>query len=173
MHSLGSDVLAYDTNAKMYPPLRRAEDTAACAAGLRDGTIDAIATDHAPHAVQEKLCEFDNAAFGMVGLETAFGLSMSAVESGALTLERLIEALTAGPARALGLERRLPGLGTLEVGAPGDVVLIDLDREWIVEPESFASKGKNTPVGGMTLRGQVVATVYAGEVVHAMEGARV
>jgi dihydroorotase len=157
--------LAYDSNAKMYPPLRSDEDIAACIEGLRDGTIDAIATDHAPHAVQEKLCEFDAAAFGMVGLETAFALSLAACEAG-LTLERIVEALTIGPARALALERHVPGIGTLSEGAPADIVLLDPAREWVVEPRHFASKGKNTPLGGRKLRGAVVATVYGGTMVH-------
>ena len=158
--------LVYDTSAKMYPPLRRAEDVEACIAGLADGTIDAVATDHAPHAVQEKLCEFDAAAFGMVGLETAFGLGRRAVATGALSLERLIEALTTGPVRALHLDRRLPGLGTLTVAAAADLVLLDPEREWTVEEDALASKGKNTPLMGRTLRGRVVATLYGGEVVH-------
>ncbi len=162
--------LAYDTNAKMYPPLRRAEDVEACIAGLADGTIDAVATDHAPHAVQEKLCEFDAAAFGMVGLETAFGLALRAVATGGLSLERLIEALTIGPVRALGLDRRLPGLGTLTVGAAADLVLLDPEREWTVEADALASKGKNTPLLGRTLRGRAAATLYGGELVHALEG---
>jgi dihydroorotase len=165
----GTPGLAYDTNAKMYPPLRSHEDAAACIEGLRDGTIDAVATDHAPHAVQEKLCEFDEAAFGMIGLETALSLCLRAVDSGALTLPRLIEALTIGPVRALRLDARLPGLGTLSPGAPADVVLFDPSREWEVTPESIASKGKNTPLMGQTLRGQVVATVYAGGVVYEAE----
>jgi dihydroorotase len=166
MHAEGRQGLAYDTNAKMYPPLRSAADVAACVEGLRDGTIDAIATDHAPHAVQEKLCEFDAAANGMIGLETALALALST----GVGVERIIEALTIGPARALGLERWVPGIGTLTVGAPGDVVVFDPGREWTVEREALASKGKNTPLLGLTLRGRVVATVYAGEVVHALEG---
>ncbi len=182
IHGAGM-ALAYDTNAKMYPPLRAEEDVAACIAGLIDGTIDAIATDHAPHAVQEKLCEFDLAANGIVGLETALALSLSSVPSTlrqgseqavsgrtGLTLERVVEALTIGPARALGLERSVPGIGMLSEGAPGDVVIFDPKREWTVEPADFASKGKNTPLAGRTLTGAIVATVYAGEVVHALEG---
>ncbi len=153
----------------MYPPLRGAEDAAACIEGLRDGTIDAIATDHAPHAVQEKLCEFDAAAFGIIGLETAFALSMIAVEAGGVSLERVIEALTIGPVRALGLERHVPGIGTLSAGAPADVVMLDPSREWTVEPETFASKGKNTPLGGRKLKGAIVATIYGGAVVYEAE----
>lgn len=170
MQSNGDVALAYDTNAKMYPPLRSAEDAAACVEGLMDGTIDAIATDHAPHAVQEKLCEFDLAANGMVGLETALPLALSA--SG-VTLERAIEALTIGPARALGLDRVVPGIGTLSEGAPADVVVFDPEQEWTVEPADFASKGRNTPLAGRTLKGAVVATIYGGDVVHSLEGAGV
>jgi dihydroorotase len=171
MHSGNPDAgLAYDTNAKMYPPLRGEEDVAACIQGLKDGTIDAIATDHAPHAVQEKLCEFDLALNGIVGLETALALSLSA--SG-LTLECVVEALTIGPVRALGLDRRVPGIGTLSEGAPADIVVFDPEREWTVVPEAFASKGRNTPLAGRTLKGAVVATIYGGEVVHALEGAGV
>jgi dihydroorotase len=163
--------LAYDTNAKMYPPLRRAEDVQACVAGLRDGTIDAIATDHAPHALQEKLCEFDDAAFGVTMLETAFSLAMTPVLAGTLTFERLIEALTIGPVSALGLSRFATGLGTLSIGARADLVLLDPQREWSVDPAAFASKGKNTPLAGETLRGQVIATVYGGRLVYEREGA--
>jgi dihydroorotase len=163
MRREGETRLAYDTNAKMYPPLRSPEDVAACITGLMDGTIDAIATDHAPHAVQEKLCEFDLAANGIVGLETALALSLSAA---GLKMERVVEALTIGPVRALGLDARVPGIGTLSEGAPADIVVFDPRREWTVEPADFASKGKNTPLAGRTLRGVVVATVYGGEVVH-------
>lgn len=152
--------LAYDTNAKVNPPLRTPEDAAACVAGLLDGTIDCIATDHAPHATQDKLCEFDVAAMGISGLETALGLSLAAVP-----LEAAIAALTASPAATLGLGGRIPGLGTLVEGAPGDVAVIDPNAEWAVEPELFASKGKNTPLAGRTLKGRVIATVYGGKAV--------
>jgi len=151
--------LAYDTNAKVNPPLREPTDAAACVEGLRDGTIDCIATDHAPHAIQDKLCEFDSAAFGISGLETALGLALTT-----LSLEEAIPALTIGPVRALGLDRRVEGLGTLSAHAPGDVVLIEPDAEWTVEPERFASKGKNTPLAGRTLRGRVVTTIYGGRI---------
>jgi dihydroorotase len=161
--------LAYDTNAKVNPPLRRPEDAAACLAGLLDGAIDCIATDHAPHAVEDKLCEFDHAAFGISGLETAFALvhgGVGAVREPPLPLQTLIEKLTVAPVRALGLDRHVQGLGTLSVGAPGDVTLIDLEGEWTVEPERFASKGRNTPLAGRRLRGRVMATVYGGRVVY-------
>jgi dihydroorotase len=169
MHTPGVAGLTYDTNAKMYPPLRASEDAAACLAGLLDGTIDAIATDHAPHAVQEKLCEFDDAANGIIGLETALSLCLMA----GAPVERVVEALTIGPVRALGLDRRVEGIGTLSVGAPADIVLFDPNREWVEQRETILSKGKNTPVFGMTLRGQVMTTVYGGAVVYEAEGVAV
>ncbi|MEX0750611.1 MAG: dihydroorotase [Dehalococcoidia bacterium] len=165
----GGDGLIYDTNAKVNPPLRSQDDVDACVDGLVDGTIDCIATDHAPHAVIEKLCEFDDAAFGISGLETAFGLCMRLVHDGRLELATLIERLTQGPVRALGLERHVPGIGTFAEGAPADIVLLDPDAEWAVEPERFASKGKNTPLAGVTLRGAVVMTIAGGRIVHGAE----
>lgn len=167
-----AEALLYDTNAKVNPPLRTRDDVAACIEALRDGVIDAIATDHAPHAGYEKSVEFDAAPFGISGLETAFGLCMTLVEAGALDLATLIEWLTAGPVRALGLDRSVRGLGSLAEGAPGDVVLLDPEAEWTVEPERFASKGRNTPLAGRILRGKVVATVYDGRVVWAEERVR-
>ncbi len=158
--------LMYDTNAKVNPPLRSQKDVAACVAGLADGTIDCIATDHAPHAVTEKLCEFDEAAFGISGLETAFGLCMRLVHEGKISLETLIERLTIGPVRALGLDLFVPGIGTLTVGAPADTVLLDPDAEWTVEPERFASKGKNTPLSGVVLKGAVLTTIASGSIVY-------
>ncbi len=164
--ALGGDALLYETNAKVNPPLRSREDVDACVAALADGAIDCIATDHAPHAVIEKECEFDDAAFGISGLETAFGLCMRLVHEGRLTLPALIERLTAGPVRALGLDRHVPGIGALAAGAPADIVLLDPDAEYAVEPERFASKGKNTPLGGVTLKGAVAATIAGGRIVH-------
>jgi dihydroorotase len=157
--------LLYDTNAKVNPPLRSQDDVNACIEGLRAGVIDAIATDHAPHAAYEKDVEFDAAPFGISGLETAFAQCMILVHDGRLDLPTLIERLTIGPVRALSLDRAIPGLGALAEGAPADIVLIDPDAEWTVEPERFASKGKNTPLGGKTLRGKVVGTIYGGETV--------
>jgi dihydroorotase len=162
----GGDTLVYDTDAKVNPPLRSQDDVDACIAALADGTIDCIATDHAPHALIEKLCEFDDAAFGISGLETAFGLCMRLVHDGRITLPRLIEALTIAPVRALGLDARIPGIGTLSKGAPADIVLLDPNATWTVEPQQFASKGKNTPLAGVELIGAVVATIAAGGVVH-------
>ena len=146
------------------PPLRTADDVAACVEGLRDGTIDAIATDHAPHAPVDKLCEFDDAPSGIIGFETALALVLSLVHEGKLDLPTLVQRLTAGPVAALGLDRHdgLAGLGSLAVGAPGDVLVFDPDAEWTVEPERFASKGRNTPLAGRVLKGQVVATITEG-----------
>jgi len=162
--------LAYDTNAKVNPPLRPREDVDACIEGLADGAIDAIATDHAPHAIEDKLCEFDFAAFGISGLETAFALCLSLVHEGKLDLSTVIHKLTAGPVQALGLARFVPGLGSLAEGAPGDVLVFDPEVEWVVEPERFVSKGKNTPLAGRTLKGRVVATVYGGRPAFIEEG---
>jgi dihydroorotase len=169
----GNGGLAYDTNAKVNPPLRMPDDVEACIEGLLDGTIDAIATDHAPHAVEDKLCEFDQAAFGISGLETALAALLTLVPAGKLDLPTVVEKLTAGPVRALRLDRHpgLEGLGSLSPGAPADVVVFDPKREWVVEPERFASKGRNTPLAGRTLRGQVVATVYEGRIVYVLEAA--
>lgn len=168
----GYRAIAYDTNAKVNPPLREQHDVDACVEALRDGVIDAIATDHAPHAVSDKEIEFDLAEAGISGLETAFGASMSLVHEGRISLPMLIERLTSGPVGAWRLDQRpgLEGLGTLSPGALGDVVLLDPDAGWTVDPEEFASMGKNTPLAGRTLRGQVAATVCEGRVVHALAG---
>ena len=154
-------VSAYDTDAKVAPPLRSRPDVEAMVEGLRDGTVDLIATDHAPHASIEKMCTFDEAANGISVLETALGSLMSLVHSGALTLPTLVDRLTAAPARFLGV-----GLGTLRPGAPADVTLFDPAAEWVVDPAAFASRGKNTPLAGATLKGRVAATIAAGRVVH-------
>ena len=151
----------YDTATKMNPPLRSEADRQAVLNGLRDGTIDCIATDHAPHTVDDKKVEFDQAAFGIVGLETAVGLCLDRlVAAGVVELGRLVQALTAGPAAALGL----PG-GTLAPGSPGDVTVLDPGRRWRVDPERFASKGRNTPFGGWTLTGAPAFTIVEGRVV--------
>ena len=152
---------AYDTNAKVAPPLRSRDDVPALVEGLRDGTVDFVATDHAPHGRTDKLCTFDDAANGISVLETALGSVMSLVHDGALTLPLAVERLTASPARFLGM-----ALGTLRPGSPGDVTIFDPDAEWLVDPADFASKGKNTPLAGTTLRGRVMATIAGGKVVY-------
>ena len=152
---------AYDTNAKVAPPLRSRPDVEAIVEGLRDGAVDFIATDHAPHGRIEKLCTFDEAANGISVLETALGSLMSLVHSGALNLPTLVDRLTAAPARFLGVD-----LGTLRPGSSADVTLFDPNSEWVVDSASFASKGKNTPLAGATLKGRVAATIAAGSVVH-------
>jgi dihydroorotase len=151
----------YDTATKMNPPLRAEPDREAVLEGLRDGTIDCIATDHAPHTVDDKKVEYDQAAFGVVGLETAVGLCLDRLVGGGIVdLRRLVQLFSAGPAAALGL----PG-GCLEPGFPGDVTILDLRRKWRVDPARFASKGRNTPFGGWTLTGAPVFTIVAGRVV--------
>ncbi len=153
-------VRGYNTNAKMNPPLRSAADVAAIRAGLADGTIDAIATDHAPHHIDEKNVEFNIALNGIVGLETALPLTLRLVEEKVIDLARAVSLLTAGPARALGIPR-----GTLEAGAAGDVTVIDPELKWTVEPPKLLSKSKNTPFGGWEMKGAAVATIVGGKVV--------
>ena len=156
---------AYDTRAKVNPPLRTEDDTEALIAGLKDGTIDAVATDHAPHTSTDKACTMQEAAFGISGLETAFGLLNGLVGRDDIDLPTAIERLTAGPARVLRRAHQ-PGLGTLKSGASGDVTVLDPDAEWEVDSSMFASKGRNTPVDGITLKGQVVKTFVGGRLVH-------
>jgi dihydroorotase len=150
----------YNTNAKMNPPLRTAHDMAAVRAGLADATIDAIATDHAPHHRDEKEVEFDQAANGIVGLETALGLTLRLADEAQIPLDVLVAALTVNPARIL----RLPH-GTLTAGCAADVTIVDPARRWTVEATRFQSKSRNTPFGGLELRGQVVLTIVDGRVV--------
>jgi dihydroorotase len=152
----------YNTNAKMNPPLRLQEDIDALIAGLKDGTIDNIATDHAPHAAHEKEREFDHAPFGIIGLETMLPLSLKyLVEPGHLTLAQVIEKMTSAPARVLGLES-----GSLEVGATADVVVFDPQARWTLHAQELASKSKNTPFDGHEMQGRVLATVVDGKVVY-------
>jgi dihydroorotase len=151
----------YDTNARVNPPLRTHADTEALLMGLRDGTIDCIATDHAPHRWIDKACEFEQAAPGISGLETAFGLLMRLVHKECLSLPELLAALTSRPASAWGLP-----YGTLAPGAPADVVVLDPLREWVVDTERFLSKGRNSPLHGETLHGAVALTIVGGRIVH-------
>ena len=151
----------YDTNARTDPPLRSDEDARALLEGLRDGTIDCVASDHSPRRWIDKACEFDQALPGISSLETAFGLLMRLVHARTLTLPELIRALTNRAAQAWGLQ-----YGTLASGAPADVVVLDPDQAWVVDPERFFSKGKNSPLGGQTLRGTVVLTISQGNIVY-------
>jgi dihydroorotase len=160
-----ADVLKYGTLAKVNPPLRTKQDTIALLRALNDGVIDIIATDHAPHTEADKNCEFTQAAFGISGFETALGSLVGLIFKSDLTLNNLIAALTYGPAHVLGYEK----LGTLEAGAPADICIFDLHKEWVVDTAKFASKGKNTPLAGQTLRGKVMATFYLGMPVYADE----
>jgi dihydroorotase len=152
-------VLGFDTHAKVNPPLRREADRQAIIEGLADGTIDAIACDHAPHSILEKDVEFADAAFGLIGLETSLGLSLRLVHDGFLSLIQLIARMSTHPARILGI----PG-GNLAPGSIGDVTLIDLNREWTVDAATFASKSRNCPFDGWTLKGKAVLTIRGGEV---------
>ncbi len=155
-------VIGYNTNAKVNPPLRTAEDVEALISGLKDGVLDAIATDHAPHTAKDKSCDFTAAAFGISGLETALGSLMRLVHLGKLDLVMLISKLTCEPAAIL----RRNDIGTLKPGAAADVVIFDPNKEWVVNPEEFISKGKNTPLAGCVLKGKVIVTSYSGEVVY-------
>jgi dihydroorotase len=153
----------YDTNAKMNPPLRTAVDVEAVRAGLRDGVLDVIATDHAPHHYEAKEREFDDAPFGVVGLETALGLGLTRlVDGGYLSLTQLVERMSTEPARIF----HLPG-GSLRAGKDADVVVFDPEAAWVVEPEKFLSKSRNTPFGGGQLRGRVLLTLVGGKRVYA------
>jgi len=154
-------VRGYDTNTKMMPPLRSEEDRQALWEGLADGTVDAIATDHAPHHLDDKCVEYDKAAFGVVGLETAVPLCLDRlVDKKIISLSRLVELLSSNPARILGLPK-----GSLAVGADADITILDLERTSTVRPERFQSKGRNTPFAGWELRGGPVVTVVGGRIV--------
>jgi len=153
----------FDTNAKVNPPLRTKEDIQALIKGLKDGVIDAIATDHAPHTVADKNCGLELAAFGISGLETAFGCLMSLVHQGEISLTQLISKLTCEPAKVIGKNGEL---GTLKPGVPANITILDPDRQWIVDSRNFASKGKNTPYDGYQFKGKVMATIANGEIVY-------
>jgi dihydroorotase len=155
-------VEGYNTNAKMNPPLRTAADVAALQQGLKDGTIDLLVTDHAPHHYDEKEREFPDAPNGIVGLETALGVNITwLVERGVLTIPQMVDRMSCLPAKLF----HLPG-GTLAKGALADVTLVDPTRRWTVDAAQFKSKGRNTPYGGQTLTGQAVCTIVGGRVVH-------
>jgi dihydroorotase len=156
----------YDTNAKMNPPLREPADVEAVRAGIKDGTLDAIATDHAPHHYEAKERDFDDAPFGVVGLETALGLGLSElVEGGVLSLNELIARMSTVPAKIYNLPA-----GTLAVGAAADVVVFDLGARWKVDPSRFLSKSHNTPFAGCELVGRVERTIVGGRCVYEANG---
>ncbi|HEV2762634.1 MAG TPA: dihydroorotase, partial [Pyrinomonadaceae bacterium] len=155
-------VEGYDTNFKMNPPLRSREHLEAVLEAIADGTVDAIATDHAPHHADEKALEFDHAPFGITGLETAVGLALDQlVNRGLVGLERLVELCSVNPARIFKLE----GRGTLRPGAWGDVTILDPDLDWTFDASRSKSKSRNTPFHGRRLRGAPVATIVAGRIV--------
>ena len=163
----GRSELAYDTSTKVYPPLRSRMDVEALVEALADGTIDCIATDHAPHDTASKQATYQDAAFGISVLETALGSVLKLVHEGRITLPALIERMTAGPARVLG--KNYSPFASLSAGTPADLVIFDPQREWTVDVNRFASKGRNTPLDGVALKGQVIATIAAGQVVYLNE----
>jgi dihydroorotase len=155
-----SDMPPYDSNYKMKPPLRSTCDVSAVLEGVVSGAIDAIATDHAPHPGSEKMQEFENCPFGVIGLETALGVTLEKLfHSGKIGLPRLVELFTVGPAHVLGIKR-----GTLAPGAPGDVTIFSLDNEWTYDVNKSFSKSRNSPFHGKSFRGGPVATVVAGHI---------
>ena len=160
-------VRGFNTLAKMNPPLRAWDDVQAIKEGLRDGTIDVIATDHAPHATQEKLQDFAAAPNGIVGLETALSLTLVLVEEGVLTLESAVAKLTKAPARAFSLNA-----GTLASGVDADVVIVDPQETWEIDPARFRSKSRNTPFAGWKVKGRVHATLLGGRIVYESSEAR-
>ena len=155
-------VSEYDTNMKMNPPLRSEEHVAAILEGMKDGTIDAIATDHAPHHLDEKALEFDQAPFGITGLETAVGLAFDLVQRGVIDLERVVEMCATNPARIFGLKDR----GTFKAGAHADVTILDPQLEWVFDVSKSKSKSRNTPFDGRTMQGAAVATIVGGRLVY-------
>jgi dihydroorotase len=159
------DMPPYDSNYKMKPPLRSCGDVEAVAEGIVNGAIDAIATDHAPHPGSEKMQEFEQCPFGILGLETAIGLSLEElVHPGKITLAHLVRLFTTGPNNILHLNR-----GTLNVGAPGDVTIFATDHEWTYDVNKSASKSRNSPFHGRTFRGGPVATIVNGAIVWQLE----
>ncbi len=152
----------YNTNAKVNPPLRTEGDVAALVRGLQEGVIEAVATDHAPHTREDKACPFNEAAFGISGFETALGSLMGLVHQGKIDLVTLISRLTRGPASIL----RRSDLGTLQAGVSADVTVFDPEAEWVVNPDEFVSKGRNTPLTGHVLKGRVVVTVVRGAIAY-------
>lgn len=158
-------VRGYNTNAKMNPPLREAEDMSAIKEGLRDGTIDCIATDHAPHHIDEKDVEFNEAMNGIIGLGTSLPLSLQLVRDGILTINQLVEKMSCNPSKILNLNR-----GTLSPGSIADITIIDPDRQWEINEGSVASKSKNSPFLGWTVTGWASCTIVDGNIMYQVTG---
>ncbi|RMG01782.1 MAG: dihydroorotase, partial [Planctomycetota bacterium] len=156
---------SFDANFKMNPPLRSQEHVDAVIEGLKDDTIDAIATDHAPHAKEKKMLELDRAPFGIIGLETAAGLIvMRLIDEHNMSWMQVLSKLTCRPAEILGIEG-----GTLKIGAPADVTILDPEHRWVVEPTKLKSKASNTPFAGWELKGRVKFTIVGGKVKYQLE----
>ena len=154
-------VREFDTHAKVNPPLRSTDDVAAVKEGLRDGTIDVIASDHAPHAPTDKEVEFEYAAFGMTGLETSFSLSVQLVHDGILSLNQLIRIMSTNPAKVLNIPK-----GTLKKGYDADITVLDLKKQWTIDSAGFRSKGKNTPFHGCSMVGKAVMTIMGSQITY-------
>ncbi|MCD8206194.1 MAG: dihydroorotase [Clostridia bacterium] len=165
--TLTDDVtLDYNTNTKVNPPLREEKDRLAVIEGLKDGTIDCIVTDHAPHSVKDKEVEYDVAAFGFSGLETSFALSYTyLVKTGVITFKKLVELMSSNPAKILGLKG-----GSITCGNPGDITLVNVDERYTVDSSKFRSKGKNTPFDGWEVWGKIKATIVDGDIKYMDEG---
>ncbi len=155
-------VSEYDTNTKMSPPLRSHDHIDAILEAMKDGTIDAIATDHAPHHFDEKALEFDEAPFGITGLETAVGLAFDLVHRGLIDLERMVEMCSTNPARIFGLADR----GSLKPNAHADITILDPQFEWVFDVNFSRSKSRNTPFHGRSMQGAAVATIVGGRLVY-------
>lgn len=158
-------VRSWDTNTKVNPPLRSHRDVEALQEALEDGTIDVIASDHAPHALVDKELEYEHAAFGISGVETLASLSLMLVHKGVISLQEWVRKVSVNPARILSMEG-----GTLAPGSRADLTILDLERTWKIEPDRFRSKGKNSPFRSWVVRGRVEITVVAGKVVYRAEG---
>jgi len=159
-------VKGYNTNAKMMPPLRTEKDVRALLKGLKDGTIDCMVTDHAPHSEEEKESGFENAPFGVIGFETALSLAMELRKEG-MTVRQIIALLTAGPARVMGIDR-----GVVAEGKRADITVFDPDVEWVYSKEEIQSKSKNSPFIGRKMKGRVVTTIYRGRIVSELISSR-
>ena len=154
----------YDTNTKVSPPLRSERDVQALQRALDEGIVEVIATDHAPHAAVDKLCSYDDAAFGISGLETALSMLMHLYDQSGVSIEAIVRSLTEAPARIIGRE----DLGSLREGRQADVTIFDPALPWKVDSKQFHSKGKNTPLNGVTVTGRVLKTIYGGNIVFSL-----